>query len=46
MYSNESDQIGRFEKIKKQYDPDVILRNPFSDTFFQFGKVADESDVR
>jgi hypothetical protein len=29
-------QIERFEAIKLLYDPDRLLQNPFSDTFFQF----------
>jgi decaprenylphospho-beta-D-ribofuranose 2-oxidase len=29
-------QIEEFENIKRQYDPDLLLRNPFSDRFFEF----------
>jgi len=29
-------QIRRFEELKKQYDPDLILQNTFSDRFFDF----------
>jgi decaprenylphospho-beta-D-ribofuranose 2-oxidase len=28
--------IEMFEDIKRQYDPALVLRNPFSDTFFHF----------
>jgi decaprenylphospho-beta-D-ribofuranose 2-oxidase len=31
-----SPQIQRFEEIKRKYDPDLLLRNPFSDKFFDF----------
>ncbi len=31
-----SPQIVTFENIKRQYDPDLLLGNPFSDNLFQF----------
>ncbi len=31
-----SPQITTFENIKRQYDPDKLLQNPFSDAFFNF----------
>lgn len=31
-----SPQIEIFEGIKRKYDPDLILQNPFSDKFFEF----------
>ena len=31
-----SPQIATFEEIKRKYDPHLVLRNPFSDNFFQF----------
>jgi FAD/FMN-containing dehydrogenase len=33
---NGDGQIEKFEKIKRQYDPDLLLQNPFSDRFFEF----------
>jgi hypothetical protein len=29
-------QIEEFENIKRQYDPDLLLQNPFSDRLFEF----------
>jgi hypothetical protein len=33
---NDKGQLDKFEALKKYYDPDGILQNPFSDKFFQF----------
>lgn len=35
-----SPQISKFEAIKAQHDPDLLIQNPFSDTFFRFGAAA------
>jgi len=33
-------QIERFEAIKRYYDPELLLQNPFSDKFFAFAKMT------
>ena len=36
-----SPQIAEFEEINRAYDPELLLRNPFSDRFFRFeGRAA------
>jgi decaprenylphospho-beta-D-ribofuranose 2-oxidase len=36
FYKMFSPQIGMFEKIKRQYDPDLLIQNSFSDRLFNF----------
>ncbi len=36
MFSNVGNQIGRFESLKRTYDPGLLLQNSFSDEFFAF----------
>jgi hypothetical protein len=35
-----SPQIKTFEAIKCQYDPDLLIQNPFSDQFFGFSSAC------
>ena len=34
---NDDHQLDAFEAIKRHYDPDLVLQNPFSDRFLDFG---------
>jgi len=43
---NDRGQLDLFEQIKRQYDPDGVLQNGFSDAFFDFGGPSSPTTTR